>query len=406
MAAPTAAPAGPSTPSAPPATAADVLAAVDPQLDAVRSRAAEAGELRRLPADLAAALAATGINRLVLPVELGGLEAWVDEVMDVTEAIAAADGSTGWCAAIGAGSNVFSGHLPEPGARRVFADVDQANATMLAPAGRLTIDAVPHGAPDQATGTLRGRWPLTSGHHHSRWAGLGAMVERGGQTEPMPVVAFVPLADLRVEDTWDSDGLRATGSDDVIAHDLVVPADQWVAPPRPSTWAAGPFWRLPLPTTLVPMLVAVPLGIARGALDHVVASLGEGRSPRRGALADDLVGLTDLAEADAALRAARAGVRATLADARARVEAGDPVPRRLQARIALACHHACDVATTATTTAHRLVGSVAARRPHPLLRALADVHAARQHLLFARQHRPHLARIAVGAAAPYPTLVI
>jgi hypothetical protein len=99
-----------------------------------------------------AALHRTGINRVVLPAALGGDQAPVTELMDVVERIATVDGSTAWCAVIGAGSNVFAGYLPETGARRVFADPDAASATMFAPNGRL----VPDGGRYRLTGRVRG----------------------------------------------------------------------------------------------------------------------------------------------------------------------------------------------------------------------------------------------------------
>ena len=96
--------------------AAQTKRAVDGILDLVRTAADEIERSRRLPDAVVAALRDTGINRLLIPAALGGIEAPIIDVMDIMERIAAADGSTGWCAAIGAGSNVFAGYLPAAGA--------------------------------------------------------------------------------------------------------------------------------------------------------------------------------------------------------------------------------------------------------------------------------------------------
>jgi alkylation response protein AidB-like acyl-CoA dehydrogenase len=127
----------------------------------------DAEHARRLPDEVVGALRHTGINRLLLPVELRGMDAPVVDIIDIVEQVATADGSTAWCAAIGAGSNLFAGYLPRDGARRVFADRDQGSATMLAPAGTLTDHG--HGY------RLLGRWPFTSNCLHSEWIGLGAL---------------------------------------------------------------------------------------------------------------------------------------------------------------------------------------------------------------------------------------
>src|SRR5947199_7669482 len=140
--------------------------AVDGVLDLVHAATDEIERCRRLPDAVVAALRDTGINRLLIPAALGGMEAPITDVMDVMERIAAVDGSAGWCAAIGAGSNLFAGYMPATGARTVFADPDQGNATMFAPVGQVVSD---HGR-----AALSGRWPFTSNCLHSPWVGLGA----------------------------------------------------------------------------------------------------------------------------------------------------------------------------------------------------------------------------------------
>src|SRR5947207_4989706 len=186
--------------------------AVDGVLDLVHSAADEIERGRRLPDAVVAALHDTGINRLLIPAALGGMEAAVIDVMDVMERIAAVDGSAGWCAAIGAGSNVFAGYMPATGASTVFADPDQGSATMFAPVGRVVGN---HGR-----AMLSGRWPFTSNCLHSAWVGLGALFHEADGIDPVPRLVFVPVADLTIEDTWDVVGLRGTGRPHVTAADI------------------------------------------------------------------------------------------------------------------------------------------------------------------------------------------
>ena len=274
--------------------------AVDGILDLVHAASGEIECNRRLPDTVVAALRDTGINRLLIPVALGGMEAPITDVMDVMERIAAADGSAGWCAAIGAGSNVFAGYMPATGARTVFADPDQSNATMFAPVGRVVSD---HGR-----AMLSGRWPFTSNCLHSAWVGLGALFDGADGIDPVPRMVFVPVADLTIEDTWDAMGLRGTGSHHVAAADVPVYPDRCARfADRP--WPDGTLWRLPIYTTLLPTLVSVPLGIARGAVDEVSRQAREGRTARRGQLADAPISMAELAVADTRLRAARAALR-------------------------------------------------------------------------------------------------
>lgn len=81
-------------------------------LATIRTHAGDAEHDRRLPDEVVGALRRTGINRLLLPVELGGMDAPVADIIDIVGQLATADGSTAWYACIGAGRNLFAGYLP------------------------------------------------------------------------------------------------------------------------------------------------------------------------------------------------------------------------------------------------------------------------------------------------------
>jgi alkylation response protein AidB-like acyl-CoA dehydrogenase len=252
---------------------------------------------------------------------------------------------------------------------------------------------------------LTGRWPFTSNCLHSAWAGLGALFHEADGLDPVPRVVFVPMSDLQVEDTWDVVGLRGTGSHHVTAAEVAIDRERCARfSDRP--WPEGTLWRLPIYTTLLPTLVAVPIGIARGAVDEIARQTREGRTARRGQLADAPISMAELAVADARLRAVRAGLREALGEARSLAERGEPVGRQLQARIYLACLHACETSVEVTSTAHYLGGGAAAYRGSRLLRALGDVQAARQHLLFSHQHLPELGKIVAGLDVAYPPFIM
>jgi alkylation response protein AidB-like acyl-CoA dehydrogenase len=360
----------------------------------VADRAVASDESGHLDPQAVAALAAAGINRLALPVELGGFAASPRRTVEVVEQLAAVDGSTAWAAAIGFGTSVFAGYLPPDGAAEVFADPDHSNAAMFAPMAEVTR------APD---GTLRltGRWPFTSNCEHAAWIGLGARFPG----EPGPRLVFAPRAEVTIHQTWDVVGLRATASNDTSVTDLQVHRQHTCSfADRP--WPEGTLWRLPLFVALAPSLAAVSLGVARGALDEVNRQAISRRAQMRGTLLDDHIGMGDLAAADALLRGARAGLLEVLDLCWDLAHAGEPVDRALQARAFLAAQHCSDVAVETCATAHRLGGGAAAYRTSPLLRALRDVETARQHAMFNRGLRPHLARTLAGTDEAHPPFVV
>src|ERR1041385_2356846 len=82
---------------------------VHPVLAAARriapKAAALSGEIeaaRRLPRALVQELAEAGLLRMVVPEELGGFEMHPLVIFEALETLSRADGSTGWCVAIGA----------------------------------------------------------------------------------------------------------------------------------------------------------------------------------------------------------------------------------------------------------------------------------------------------------------
>src|SRR5262245_26267826 len=92
----------------------------DSVLDVIAAHAPAAEDAGRLPDAVVELLARSGIYRTALPKELGGYGESPEALCALVEQISAVDGSTGWCMAIGAGTNVFAGYLDRHGAGEVF----------------------------------------------------------------------------------------------------------------------------------------------------------------------------------------------------------------------------------------------------------------------------------------------
>lgn len=370
------------------------VAISDDVLALVADRAAASDTSGHLDPEVIDALSATGINRLLRPVELGGFASTPRRSLELVERIAAADGSTAWAAAIGFGTVLFAGYMPKDGAAEVFADPDQSSASMFAPIGSVSVDG-------DGREQLTGRWPFTSNCEQAAWIGVGAMFP----DERIPRLVFAPRSAVTIHPTWDVAGLRATASHDTSLTNF--PVDRrHTATFADVPWADGPLWRLPLFVALAPALAAVALGVARGALDEINRQAIARRFHMRGALLDDHAGMGDLGAADALLRGARAALLEVHDECWALAEAGRPISRALQARAFLAAQHCADIAVEVTGTAHRLGGGGAAYRASPLMRALRDAETMRQHAMFNRGLRSHLARTMAGTDEAYPPFVI
>jgi indole-3-acetate monooxygenase len=375
-----------------------LLEQVDDLADVIGSHVAAMEQERRLSDDVVDAIRATGLNRSLVPAALGGDDRHLLEVLEAVERIASFDGSTGWCSAISSGSNLFAGYLPHDVAATVWSDPDQGNAGMFAPFGQVR--------PNGDGLALTGRWPFCSNSLHSEWIGVGSFwFTDGDEPEPIPRLVFVPMDDVAVETTWDAPGLCGTGSHHLSADGLTVDRGHSMTFVDQS-WADGPLWRLPLFCILAPVLGVTPLGMARGALDEVKAAIECKAVGMRGALTDDPVGLADFAEADASLRAARAGLMDACGQAWEVAERGERVSKPLQAQVMMAMNYGCQVAVDVTSTAHRLGGGAAAYAGSSLLRRLRDVQTARQHIMFGQSHRPLFAKAMAGEDIFAPPFIV
>src|SRR5699024_5903695 len=117
---------------------------------------------------------------------------------------------------------------------------------------------------------VSGRWQFCSGCQHSQWLMGGAMLDTGDPTRPAMRSLLFRRDEIDIVDTWDTSGLRGTGSHDFTVKDLFVPEARSFsllgAPVHD-----GPLYRQPFFGTLAAGVAAVALGIARAAIDAVVA---------------------------------------------------------------------------------------------------------------------------------------
>lgn len=372
------------------------LAAARRMAGALAARSAEIEAAGRLPDDLVAALRASGIPALWLPAELGGAEAAPAVVVDAIATLSAADGSTGWCAAVAVGTNAVAAYLPEAGAREIFASPTTLAAGSFNAAGRATIDS-------DGNLCLTGRWGFGSGGSHSDWlSGACLLVDGDGQPltdgegRPQARLAFFPVSDTTIHDTWHTVGLRATASHDYEVEALAIPADHTMAFAF-APWPAGAMWRVPpMPLFFAP-LAAVALGIARGAIDDLV-ELAAVKTPYRSnrRLAERDVVQSMVARAEALTRSARA----FLVESLEALDAGAALHDRAIARLAVV--NAASSAAAAVDLCFEAAGSTALFDDHPLQRRHRDVHAVGQHVVLAFPGLETVGRVLFGLEPDTP----
>jgi indole-3-acetate monooxygenase len=365
------------------------------------ARAAEAEARRTMPADLVAAARRAGLFRMAVPRSLGGLELDPVSIIEMVELVSAADGSAGWTVLIG-NSATFAAWLDPVVARRLLgADADVVSTGVFSALGR----AVPE--PDSDHVVVDGRWPFNSGCVHADWFQVGVLVMDGDEPARRPDgrpdwrFAWVPRADGEVIDTWRSTGLRGTGSHDVAVRGARIPLAHTAMPMFDPPRAAGPLLGLGFRALTGALLAGFPLGVARRALDEIVARAPTKRRWGRDAtVAEDGHAQHLIGRAEAALLAARALVIEAYGAAWATITAGSPATDGQRSRMLLATQQAMQAAVGAVDVAHDLVGSSAVDQDHPVGRCFRDLHAARLHVVFSGEAFAEYARQRFAAPAP------
>jgi alkylation response protein AidB-like acyl-CoA dehydrogenase len=191
---------------------------------------------------------------------------------------------------------------------------------------------------------------------------------------------FFPAASTEIIDTWESTGLRGTASHDYAVSEVFVPTSHtfWFQDP-PSCERA--LYRMPPVAMFATFIGAVPLGIARHAVDEFSRLAGT-KTPARSSsvLADKPVAQASLGRAHAHITASRAYLIETLKDLWVRVQAGHAPSLADRGALWLAATHAAHSALQAIETLYTSAGASSVYSNCPLDRCLRDARTAVQHI--------------------------
>ena len=355
---------------------------------------AEAAERRAGPSPLvASAMANAGLFRMCAPAVVGGAEADPLTTIAAIEAIAAADGATGWVLMIGIETTgIGASYLSEAARESVFGDHrDAVIAGALNPVVRAR--RVDGGY------VVDGRWPFASGCQIADWFwGQCTTDDDAG-----PVEVVVPRSDFTVIETWDSPGLRGSGSHDVCVEGVFVPDDRVTTTRvgRPSH--DGPLFHVPQLSRLAYNKVGVATGITLAAIDHFVALATE-RTPRlaKGQLRERPRAQLAVAEAEAGLGGARAYCLDVVGDLWDTVVRGDRPTTRQRTLVRLACSHAVVSCARAVTGLFEAAGTAMADQSAPLGRCFRDIHTVGQHIMVAPHMIDDAGRVLLGLEPSTP----
>ena len=354
-----------------------LLNAVDSVRDTVSACVEESERLGTLAPASVEAIREAGLFKLKLPMPLGGAEADPVTQIEIIEELAYIDAAAGWCLMIGATA------IGRPGAFLC----DEAIAKMFAN-GRIPTAATATAISGQAIPVeggyiLTGRWPFASGVRHAEWMVAGAKVPARDNTEENSLTLVYPVVNGHIHDNWHVVGLEGSGSNDISVKELFVPAEfTWETAmwePRRGT----AIYRMGRPGFVANEHSGVALGIARRALDEIIASAPNKKrgNPPTSSLADREAFRGDIATCDLRLRAARALSHEIYERAYEITCSGQVPGAAVQSEMRAISAHVTFEAVDVVTKAFRYTGGSAIHRSHVLQRCLRNINAAAQHFM-------------------------
>ena len=365
----------------------------------IRAECTNIDQSRELPVAVIDELRRAGVFRMLAPRDLGGAETDPLAFFDVVEETSCADGSVGWIVMIGGSYASLGGLLPAQGAAEIFSDPSTISVGAFKPQGTAV----------EVDGGYRvsGQWSLGSGSGHANWFVAGCVVVRNGEpvkgSNAVPVVreVFMPASAVQVIDTWNSTGLRGTASHDYRADDIFVPSSRtfWFQEP-PSCNRS--LYRMPSLAMFATFISAVPLGIARHALDSFITQ-ARSKTLAMGTtvVAERAVAQAIVGRAHALVTGGRTYVRAVLDDLWSRVDAGHAPTLGDRAALWTAATHAAHHALEAIQLLYGAAGADAVYARCPLDRCLRDARTAVQHVVLQQNNYEYAGRLLLNAEPPW-----
>jgi 3-hydroxy-9,10-secoandrosta-1,3,5(10)-triene-9,17-dione monooxygenase len=363
-------------------TEAELYARARDMVPRLLARWAEADEGSKVPDQTVAEMEEAGFFRILQPCRYGGFEMNPRVFYNVQMILAEGCMSTAW---------IYGVLAVHPWQLALF-DVKAQDEVWGEDPSRLVASTyMPVGKVQRVDGGFRlsGRWSFSSGCEHCAWIFLGGMVPPAeGETDPHYRTFLLPASDYRIVKNWDTIGLRATGSHDIVVEDMFVPEHR-THRTRDDSPAARPgqavnksaLYTLPFVQVFVRAVSSSCLGGLAGAISLFRESAAKQVSRNfLGATAKDPTAQLVVAEAMSAVDQMKLALDRNFDDMMAHAESGGaaPVESRLlyrfqSSQVPEACaHHVSRLLKSC--------GGSGIYRSHPITRFFLDIHAGRAHV--------------------------
>jgi alkylation response protein AidB-like acyl-CoA dehydrogenase len=351
----------------------------------VRARVQETEANRRIADDVIARMREAELFRILQPQAYGGFEYGFDVFAELVATIGRGCGSSAWVYGLGAVHQWFVACFPNEAQEEFWTDPGAIAAGSYAPAGKTVV----------ADGGYRtsGQWSFASGCDNAQWYLLSTMLPPvGGSEAAKPSFLLVPREDAQIDDNWHTMGLAGTGSKNIVADDIFVPAHRVLAiadlaaGTSPGTRVhTSPLYRQSFLSVVPVTLIAPVLGMAEGALADFL-DMVRVRSTR-GAVAGGNRRMAEfatiqsrVAEATGCIDAARLMLFRDIAETYVTAEHGEQTPLDMRLRNRLSHTFSTRLLVQAIDALFLACGGQGIFLDKPVQQVWRDAHAAASHI--------------------------
>jgi len=370
---------------------------------AIDAAADQIDQNRDLPPDLFAALREAGLFRLVQPTEYGGAELDPPSLVQVIEEVARHDASTAWCLGQTNICAITAAYLDPT----VVHDIFGPGTGILAwGPGPGEARAVPGGY------RVNGNFDFASGSRLASWIGAHVPVieadgsrRLGSAGQPITYTMFMPKSAVQIRDTWQTMGLRGTGSDSYSVTDLFVPEAYTLArDPAVKPRVKGILYQTFTPSTLYASSFAgIALGIARSVMESFVNDMKDTK-PRGGSRTrgESHVMQATVARNEASLRSARMFLLGSVSEIWAEAQKSGTLTQDQLVTIRMASTWAIQSAREAVAQLYSAAGALAIFNSRPFERRFRDIHTVTQQIQGHPAHFETVGQILLGREPDRP----
>lgn len=321
--------------------------------------------------DIIEKLKQIGVYRALVPKRFGGNEWSPKQFCELIEQLSKADGSVGWVASFGM-SPAYLGSLPEATLEQLYKespDIVFAGGIFPPQPAEITDAGV----------VVSGRWKFSSGCMGADIVGVGISPQKDNEAQGLPRMAVMPANKAHIDMTWDTVGLKGTGSHDLVVKDVLV-AKEWTFVRGEPSKLPEPFFKYPSLSLATQVLTVVGIGVAAAALEEF-QKLAPGKSSITGGaeIASRPVTQYEFAQAEAEFKAARVWFYDTMQIVWNEVVAGRTPSAEQISDMRLSCTHVARVCARVTRKIQMLAGMTAIYTHNPFSRFVNDTNVVTQH---------------------------